>query len=352
MKVDKWSEFTLLILIMFSSCTYSFNLWISPHFLVGKVVVSKRDDSRSCTKLLNAPVGKEEEREHDHFDGDGNNLRKEEKYCMKNRRDALYRISILSQGLLVLAGNPYNSASADETRDLTTFESIAERASQLSPKAITTVSTDQIKQSSESTTETMALNKKSIYDFEVPVSGKLVPVRDLVTREINGEKKQPKAILVVNIKQDDPIARKNMPQLISLGSRFGKTGDFVVISIPTDQGYFEPDTSALIRLKLAAEYGYGINPGMQLTDKMNLLGNTANPMIRWIQSTCRTPTGLGRIQGNFEKFLVDGQTGQPLRRYPRKYVPFDIADDIEALIDGKPLPPRTTSFLSLVKPLL
>ncbi len=65
----------------------------------------------------------------------------------------------------------------------------------------------------------MALNKKSIYDFEVPVSGKLVPVRDLVTREINGEKKQPKAILVVNIKQDDPIARKNMPQLISLGSR-------------------------------------------------------------------------------------------------------------------------------------
>lgn len=61
--------------------------------------------------------------------------------------------------------------------------------------------------------------------------------------------------------------------------RFGKTGDFVVISIPTDQGYFEPDTSALIRLKLAAEYGYGINPGMQLTDKMNLLGNTANPMV-------------------------------------------------------------------------
>lgn len=60
--------------------------------------------------------------------------------------------------------------------------------------------------------------------------------------------------------------------------------------------------------------------------------------IRWIQSTCRTPTGLGRIQGNFEKFLVDGQTGQPLRRYPRKYVPFDIADDIEALIDGRPLP--------------
>lgn len=84
---------------------------------------------------------------------------------------------------------------------------------------------------------------------------------------------------------------------------------------------------------------------MQLTDKINLLGNTANPMIRWIQSSCRTPAGLGRIQGNFEKFLVDGQTGQPLRRYPRKYMPFDMADDIEALIEGKPLPPPGADFL-------
>lgn len=211
MKVNQWSEVTLIVLIVFSSYAYSFNLCISPRVLVGKVALSN-DDSRSCTELWNAPMGQEDERNQ----VDGNNLWKED-YGMKNRRGALHRISMLSQGLFVLAGNPNNSALADETRDLTTFESIAERASQLSPKA--TVSTDQMKQFSQNTEETMAQNKKSIYDFEVPVSGKLVPVRDLVTREINGEMKQPKAILVVNIKQDDPIARKNMPQLISLGSR-------------------------------------------------------------------------------------------------------------------------------------
>lgn len=213
LKVNQWSsEFTLIVLAVFCSYAYSFNFCISPRVHVGKVALSK-DDSRSCTELWNAPLGQEGERSK-HVDG--NHLWKED-YGRNNRRDALHRISMLSQGLLALAGNPNNSALADETRDLTTFESIAERASQLSPKA--TVSADQMKQSSQSAAETIAQNQKSIYDFEVPVSGKLIPVRDLVTREINGETKQPKAILVVNIKQDDPIARKNMPQLISLGSR-------------------------------------------------------------------------------------------------------------------------------------
>lgn len=49
-------------------------------------------------------------------------------------------------------------------------------------------------------------------------------------------------------------------------------------------------------------------------------------------------------QANFEKFLVDGRTGKPLRRYPRKYQPYDIADDILALIQGKPLPPAGSNF--------
>jgi hypothetical protein len=116
--------------------------------------------------------------------------------------------------------------------------------------------------------------------------------------------------------------------------------------VPTDQGYYEPDTSALLRLKMASEYGYGINPALQLTDKMPLLGNTAHPFMRYLQSTSRTPAGLGKIQGNFEKFLIDGETGKPVRRYPRRYTPRDISDDIAALIDGgaKALPPAGSNF--------
>lgn len=55
--------------------------------------------------------------------------------------------------------------------------------------------------------------------------------------------------------------------------------------------------------------------------------------------------GLGRVQGNFEKFLLDGRTGLPLRRYPRKYAPSDLAEDIEAVIAGRPLPPPRANWM-------
>ena len=52
-----------------------------------------------------------------------------------------------------------------------------------------------------------------------------------------------------------------------------------------------------------------------------------------------------RIQGNFEKFLIDGRTGLPLRRYPRRYRPLNIQDDIEAVLAGRPLPPAGANYL-------
>lgn len=180
---------------------------------------------------------------------------------------------------------------------------------------------------------------RTIYDFSLPIAGEGANIGSLVQKDIV------KAILVVNIKQDDPIARKNIPELIALASKFGRNGEFSVICCPTDQGYYEPDTSALIRLKLASEYGYGINPATILTDKVNLLGTGAHPFWRWLEGSCRTPSGLGKIQADFEKFLVDGTTGLPLRRYPRKYLPHDIQDDIAALLAGKPLPPAGSNYL-------
>lgn len=131
---------------------------------------------------------------------------------------------------------------------------------------------------------------------------------------------------------------------ILLPYRYGRDGEFAIVMSPTDQGYYEPDTSQLIRLKLASEYGYGINPATVVTDKVNLLGTGAHPFWRWLQKTCRNPLGIGRIEGNFEKFLLDGKTGLPLRRYPRKYKPLDIKNDIEAVMAGKPIPPAGANY--------
>ncbi|KAL7501746.1 hypothetical protein ACHAWX_000337 [Stephanocyclus meneghinianus] len=257
------------------------------------------------------------------------------------------------------------ASTADEPTD---FESIAARAAAVSAQvAESEASALAEAESAEERRKELAARLKedtrTIYDFVLPVNGKHTSIADLVgqTFELEANKgdgwtddgrggsvgTKVKAILVVNIKQDDPIARKNIPELIALATfsqRFGKNGEFAVIVSPTDQGYYEPDTSALIRLKLASEYGYGNSPGTILTDKVNLLGSGAVPFWRWLEGSCRTPAGLGKIQGNFEKFLVDGRTGKPLRRYPRKYQPYDIADDIAALIEGRPLPPAQANF--------
>ena len=237
------------------------------------------------------------------------------------------------------------SAVADETTTSTRssdFASIAARANQISKDM-----------DKDATANALAsrTSDKTAYDFTLPISGQAVPFAEIIHQEQqqsngNGGIKV-KAILVVNIKQDDPVARKTIPELITLATKYGRGADgaLAVIACPTDQGYYEPDTSQLIRLKLASEYGYGINPATIVTDKVNLLGSGAHPFWRWLESTCRTPSGLGRIQGNFEKFLVDGRTGLPVRRYPRKYAPANIADDIEAVIAGKPLYPARANFL-------
>jgi len=198
-------------------------------------------------------------------------------------------------------------------------ESIAERAARITAQISE-------KENSVDTTkvEPVDPNAKTIYDFSLPVNGVEIPISELVG--------SPRAILIVNIKQDDPLARKNIPGLMSLVSKYGaKEGGLSVISVPSDQGFYEPDTSILIQMKLRSEYGYGINPSTILTDKINLLGTGGNPCMKWLQANCRTPQGLGKIQSNFEKFLIDGQTGVPLRRYPRRYLPSQMTNDIEAL---------------------
>ena len=245
----------------------------------------------------------------------------------------------------VMGTGPSRAANAAEDAN-ESFASIAERTNKMSKNVGSASAPPPSRRTSD----------KTAYDFTFPVAGQAIPFADLIQQQSasddpNSKSKKVKAILVVNIKQDDPIARKTIPELISLATKYSgrsagaTTGAFAVIACPTDQGYYEPDTSALVRLKLASEYGYGINPATIITDKMSLLGTGAHPFWRWLESNCRTPAGLGRIEGNFEKFLIDGETGYPLRRYPRKYLPSDIADDIEAVIAGRQLPPARANFM-------
>jgi glutathione peroxidase-family protein len=253
-----------------------------------------------------------------------------------NRRDFL-RSSFGKAAVVAATGiGGFSTPALAQEEEEESFASIAERASKLSSEV-------------GEKTSVLSANDgdtRTAYDFDLPVAGENMPFKDIVRQTKDEEgRSNVKAILVVNMKEDDPVARKDIPEFMSLASKYGRGGEFAVVMSPTDQGYYEPDTSQLIRLKLASEYGYGINPATVVTDKVNMLGKTAHPFWRWLQKNCRTPAGLGRIEGNFEKFLIDGRTGLPLRRYPRKYTPLDIKNDIEAILAGRPLPPAGANFL-------
>lgn len=109
------------------------------------------------------------------------------------------------------------------------FESIAARAAKISK----IVDAQEEEEKSSTTTRPQVIDTRTVYDFSIPVAGDDIPFKDLVrqeftTVEIPGENEgevikqtetKVKAILVVNIKQDDPIARQNIPELISLASK-------------------------------------------------------------------------------------------------------------------------------------
>lgn len=299
--------------------------------------------------------------DHDVVDSNSNNS--------PDRRDILG--SLLGAGGCVLlygpSGSPMAHAAGTDTSPPTTestesFASLAERANKMSKE----VDAVRPRRSSDSM---IRPTNQTIYDFSLPVNGVAVPMEQLIRQEFSTQRvtssifsdkddnnknaqlsyreAKVKAILVVNIKQDDPVARKTIPELISLAAKYGRGSDYelAIVACPTDQGYYEPDTSQLLKLKLASEYGYGINPSTVVTDKVNLLGTGAVPVWRWLQTTSRTPAGLGRVEGNFEKFLINGRTGLPVRRYPRKYRALNMADDIEAVIAGRPLPPAQAGYL-------
>jgi hypothetical protein len=143
-----------------------------------------------------------------------------------------------------------NGISKDAFAQEEGFESIAARAAQMAKVAEQMDETDK-DSASKSTQRTntntqLTTDARTMYDFSLPVAGTDVPLFDLIKQEFYDEqvKNGPdeevgtssssssspssstmkrdarvKAILVVNIKQDDPVARKNIPELISLAAK-------------------------------------------------------------------------------------------------------------------------------------
>lgn len=170
-------------------------------------------------------------------------------------------------------------------------------------------------------------------DAKVPYKGKDLPLR----------KFRAKATVVVNVKTDDPEATKQYPALAYLNEKHAGQG-LRILAFPTDQGWYEPEVSEIVRLRALQTYGFGSFPSAVVLDKVDILGATAHPLYKYMMTHLKNPNGRAAVSLNFEKFLLD-ESGAVVRRYPRKYSGYQMEKDVEALLNGEPLPDETDDFL-------
>jgi glutathione peroxidase len=101
-----------------------------------------------------------------------------------------------------------------------------------------------------------------------------------------------------------------------------------VLGFPCNQfGAQEPGTAAEIGAFCQKNYGVSF----PMFEKIDVNGDAAHPLYRWLKGNARGLLGSERIKWNFTKFLVD-RTGAVKARYAPVTKPEQLATDIEALL--------------------
>ncbi|SFR80662.1 glutathione peroxidase [Stenotrophomonas maltophilia] len=138
-----------------------------------------------------------------------------------------------------------------------------------------------------------------------------------------------KALLLVNVASKCGFT----PQyegLEALWREYGPKG-LVVIGFPCDQfGHQEPGNAEEIRSFCALTYAVDF----PLSEKIQVNGDGAHPLWKWLKAEKTGLLGLSAIKWNFSKFLI-GRDGQVLKRYAPTDKPESLRGDIE-----KALQPR------------
>jgi glutathione peroxidase len=134
-----------------------------------------------------------------------------------------------------------------------------------------------------------------------------------------------KVVLVVNVASQCG----NTPQYEGLEQLYKTYRDkgLVVMGFPCNQfAGQEPGTDAEIASFCTLNFGVDF----PMFGKVEVNGGGADPLFKWLKAA--TPGSDNRdIEWNFAKFLI-GRDGKPVKRFGDKFMPGDIAPDIEKLL--------------------
>jgi glutathione peroxidase len=157
----------------------------------------------------------------------------------------------------------------------------------------------------------------SVYDYEATtLDGKPARLSDY----------KGKVLLVVNTASKCGFTPQ-FEGLEQLYKRFSERG-LAVLGFPCNQfGEQEPGTA--VEIGAFCQKNYGVT--FPMFEKIDVNGDTAHPLYRWLKHSAPGVLGSERIKWNFTKFLID-RDGQVKARYAPLTKPEQLAQDIEALL--------------------
>ncbi|HEV7775828.1 MAG TPA: glutathione peroxidase [Luteibacter sp.] len=157
----------------------------------------------------------------------------------------------------------------------------------------------------------------SIYDFSA---------RDIDGNERSLDAYRGKPLLVVNVASKCGFT----PQYTGLEALYREyhAKGFEVLGFPCDQfGHQEPGDEAEIKNFCSLTY----DVTFPMFAKVDVNGEHAAPLYRWLKSEGKGILGSEAIKWNFTKFLVDAE-GKVVRRYAPTDTPEKIGRDVDAML--------------------
>ncbi len=157
----------------------------------------------------------------------------------------------------------------------------------------------------------------SLYDFSA---------RDIDGNERSLDAYRGKPLLVVNVASKCGFT----PQYTGLEALYREyhAKGFEVLGFPCDQfGHQEPGDEAEIKNFCSLTY----DVTFPMFAKIDVNGDHAVPLYRWLKSEGKGILGSEAIKWNFTKFLVDAD-GKVVRRYAPTDTPEKIGKDVGAML--------------------
>jgi len=160
---------------------------------------------------------------------------------------------------------------------------------------------------------------------EKPAGALAYKMKSITGQDVDLAEYKGKVVLIVNVASECGLTDQ-YKQLEAIYEKYNDKG-LVVLGFPCNQfGKQEPGSEAEIAKFCSDTY----HVKFPLFSKIEVNGNEAAPLYKYLTALDTKPQGKGKISWNFEKFVV-GKTGQVVARFAPPTVP--DAPEVVAVIE-------------------